>query len=126
MSLESRMAHHARLCDELKALTAQKNTAYGDSNHLIVEEFGPASLAIRLSDKYRRAKTLLLNAEIASGDEALIDTLRDLANYSLLAITELAELQKPAIKKAPAKRRNPRTTQEVPDSVQTVSTDEQP
>ncbi len=113
MSLESRMLHHAQLCDDLKALTAQKNAAYGDSVHQTIEEFGPGSLIIRLSDKYNRVKALLTNPDITVGDEAITDTLRDLANYCLLAITELtelAELQKPPVKKAPAKRRAPRTT----------------
>lgn len=128
MSHESRMAQHAQLCDGLKALTAQKNAAYGDSFHQTVEEFGPSSLIIRLSDKYIRIKTLLTNPDIDAGDEAITDTLRDLANYCLLAITELtelAELQKPPVKKAPAKRRAPRTTTpEVIPNVDEPSQDE--
>lgn len=128
MSLESRMAQHAELCDGLKALTAQKNAAYGDSFHQTIEEFGPGSLIIRLSDKYNRVKALLTNPDITAGDEAITDTLRDMANYCLLAITELtelAELQKPPVKKAPAKRRAPRTTTpEVLPYVEPAPTDE--
>lgn len=80
--------NHKRLCMFLNELYEQKNAAYGDSFRKTYEEYGPAMLCIRLDDKLRRAKQLLLKGGDPD-DESVIDTLVDLANYAIMGVMEL-------------------------------------
>jgi len=68
-------------------LLLQKNHDYGDSFHVQFEQFGPLSGIIRMSDKVARLTTLLKTE--AQVDEAMEDTLRDLAGYALLTLYEI-------------------------------------
>lgn len=84
---------HHRLCIGLTDLYETKNKAYGDSFRKTYKEYGPAMLCIRLDDKLSRVKQLLLKGE-APNDESVIDTLMDLANYSIMGIMELQRYKK--------------------------------
>ena len=44
---------------------------------------------IRLGDKYNRFKTLSRTSQQHVNDESIIDTLIDLANYSIMTVLEL-------------------------------------
>jgi len=74
--------------DELKTLIISKNRDYGDSFHLLYEEFGLQSVYIRLKDKINRLGSLV-SKEAEVKDETIKDTLSDLINYSILTLLEL-------------------------------------
>lgn len=85
----SKVKRHEEICKELNELYELKNKKYGDSFGKTFEEYGPAMLCIRLEDKLSRAKQLLLHGESETDDESIIDTLKDLANYSIMGIMEI-------------------------------------
>lgn len=73
------------ICDDLKALQKRKNADYGSVFSNSVYEYGLTAVAIRLSDKLNRFKTLLIRKALVK-DESMIDTLTDLAAYALMAV----------------------------------------
>ena len=80
---------HANLCDGLKELYRTKNSDYADS-YAKVRDIIPESILVRLHDKLGRITQLMLNQKAGQEvkDESIEDTLRDLANYSLLELVE--------------------------------------
>ena len=82
------MKEHEKLCDGLKELYKTKNHDYGDSFGKSYKDYGVIMAAIRLDDKLNRFKTLIKETAMVS-DESIVDTLRDLANYSLMTIIEI-------------------------------------
>ena len=84
-----KVLQHQKLCGELNALYEKKNHDYGDSFHTTFVEEGLAMPRIRLSDKLSRFNTLSRGAGQQVSDEALRDTLIDLANYALMTVMEL-------------------------------------
>lgn len=89
MNLEERVKKHMEICEHINNLYALKNRKYGNSFSKTYEEYGPAMLCILLEDKLQRAKQLLLKGEPGTDDESIIDTLQDLANYSIMGIMEI-------------------------------------
>lgn len=86
----NKVEKHAEICVELNKLYEAKNHDYGDSFGKGFKEYGPVMSAIRLEDKLLRFKTLIKsNAKV--GDESIIDTLKDLANYSIMTVIEMEE-----------------------------------
>lgn len=81
--------YHAKICKEMNELYERKNHDYGDSFHRSFEEEGMAMVRIRLSDKLNRFKTLTKGNEQLVDDESIRDTLLDLANYAVMAISEI-------------------------------------
>lgn len=72
--------------DELDTFVI-KNQKYGNSFDKSVEKYGLISALTRMSDKWNRLETLILNRENGNDtDESLLDTLKDLANYSNMTI----------------------------------------
>ena len=86
----NKIQEHEKLCDSLKELYVKKNHDYGDSFGKSYKEWGITMAAIRLDDKLNRFKTLIKESAMVS-DESIVDTLRDLANYSLMTIIEIEE-----------------------------------
>jgi len=84
----NKIKEHEKLCDELKELYVSKNHDYGDSFGKSYKDYGVIMAAIRLDDKLNRFKTLIKESAMVS-DESIVDTLRDLANYSLMTIIEI-------------------------------------
>lgn len=80
---------HGKICLSLNELYARKNADYGDSFGRSFREYGLTMVCIRLEDKLNRIKSLSKNAAQVS-DESIVDTLMDLANYSIMALVELA------------------------------------
>lgn len=75
---------------ELKEMYVSKNSDYGDSFNDLLHEFGLITVVIRLQDKMNRLKTITKNdGEYLVKDEAIRDTLMDLANYSIMALMRL-------------------------------------
>lgn len=87
---------HQDILDIMHDTYIQKNTAYGDSFSSSFKEFGILSAIVRISDKFNRAKNLAKDKDktIDVGDETIIDTLLDLANYCILTIMEIRKQDK--------------------------------
>lgn len=89
----AKMMMHAELCNDLNILYRKKNQDYGDSFHKTFVEEGFAMARIRLTDKLERFKTLSKGCYQHVQDEAIRDTLIDLANYALMTILEIDEAE---------------------------------
>lgn len=76
-----------RIARELSNLYERKNTDYGDSFGRSVEKYGLISALTRISDKFNRLESLILNGEHTEvNDESLDDTLKDLAAYCIMTV----------------------------------------
>ena len=78
--------NYEEIIDKLYKTYQAKNTAYGDSFNISLDEEGLAAARIRLGDKYRRFATLSKNPDIPTGDESIQDTLMDMANYAIMTV----------------------------------------
>jgi hypothetical protein len=83
---------YEEIVKELYDIYKRKNHDYGDSFSIVYQKFGLQSAVIRLWDKLLRLETLL-NTE-AQVDESVEDTLKDLANYAIMALIELQKSNK--------------------------------
>lgn len=78
------------LTDNILATYSRKNADYGNSFGKSVERYGLISALTRMSDKWNRLETLILNGgNRLVNDESLIDTLMDLATYCLMTVMEI-------------------------------------
>jgi hypothetical protein len=75
--------------NEMKNLYLKKNHDYGDSVSKTFDEYGLTSFLVRMDDKMNRIKTLNKIQDAAVRGEKIEDTLLDLANYAILALTEI-------------------------------------
>ena len=75
--------------ESMKDLYLKKNHDYGDSVSKIFDEYGLTSFLVRMDDKMNRIKTLNKIQDTAVRGEKIEDTLLDLANYAILALTEI-------------------------------------
>lgn len=85
----TKIERHEKMCNDLHSLYMRKNAAYGDSFGETFRKLGVISAVTRISDKYNRLVNLTTHPKIKSEDESIIDTLVDLANYSLMTVMEL-------------------------------------
>lgn len=101
-----------------ETLYAERNEKYGDSFSKTFQEYGPTVALIRLEDKLNRAKSLISNGLNGSDGESIIDTLKDLSNYSNMAIIELTATTEKTTEapapKAPKKKGNKKAGEETP------------
>lgn len=86
--LQYKIDEHGKLCDGLKNLYATKNADYGDSMHPLFEEYGLTAFLVLFGIKIQRIKSLK-DKEDERHYESIEDSLLDLANYALIAVTEL-------------------------------------
>ena len=86
--LQWKIAEHGRICEFIKDLYRTKNADYGDSMHPLYEEYGLTAFLVLFGIKIQRVKTLMTKGSKATY-ESLEDSLLDLANYALIAVTEL-------------------------------------
>lgn len=91
------------LLDEMKELHIRKNAGYsGESldrwaNFRMSEGFGVSAFLgclVRMSDKFIRITNLVKNPKNEMVGESIIDTLKDLAAYALIAICLYEEEEK--------------------------------
>ena len=75
---------------DLKAMYDRKNKDYGDSFNRSLNKRGLIAYIVRAEDKFERIDNLLSNPAYVN-DEAIEDTIRDLANYSIMAVMWLEE-----------------------------------
>ena len=87
-SILLRLKIHKNICEQLHYLYKTKNADYGDSFAKVRQELGDLAILVRLCDKMERLKTLLLVGEQRVKDEAIDDTLLDIANYAILELVE--------------------------------------
>lgn len=85
--LQYKIQQHGMICDSLKELYATKNADYGDSMHPLFEEYGLTAFLVLFGIKIQRIKSLQTGK--VRHYESLEDSLLDLANYALIAVTEL-------------------------------------
>lgn len=79
---------HKDLCEELHQTYLAKNKDYGNSFAEQVQEYGQVVSLIRIEEKFKRFKQLVLTEEQEVKDEKAFDTLLDMANYCLLSAME--------------------------------------
>ncbi|MFJ3387532.1 MULTISPECIES: nucleotide modification associated domain-containing protein [unclassified Lysinibacillus] len=85
-----------KLVETLKS----KNADYGNNVDKNIDEWGLSSLAIRLDDKLSRFKNLIKeNKARQVSDEAIEDTLLDLAGYAILGYRKMQEMNHKVIDK---------------------------
>lgn len=87
------MEEYEKVLNELRELYERKNHDYGNSFSILFQKFGMKSVVIRLYDKLLRLETLC-EKEAQVKDESIIDTLMDLANYSIIAVAEMRKCTK--------------------------------
>jgi len=82
---------HQEICDEIHETWVQKNAAYGDSFHELYADLGIISAVTQITHKYNRLKNLVKekNADMIAGDESIMDTLLDMANYCIMTAMEI-------------------------------------
>ena len=85
--LQWKINEHGKMCDFIKNLYKTKNADYGDSMHPLYEEYGLTSFLVLFGIKIQRIKTLMQKTD--ANYESLEDSLMDLANYALIALTEI-------------------------------------
>lgn len=88
-SLTTNVDRFKSLADELSNLYRLKNNAYGNSFSESVESYGLIAALTRISDKFHRLENIILHPEVDTGDERLIDTLKDMASYAIMTCMEV-------------------------------------
>lgn len=63
---------------------AIKNKKYGNSFEVSVDKYGMIAALTRISDKFNRIENLILTGDNGTDDEAITDTLIDMANYCVM------------------------------------------
>lgn len=88
-----KVTRFGEIVDGMKALYESKNADYGDSFHEGFTRIGPAYAVGRIFDKYNRIENLLLkqNSVALVKDESVLDTLSDLACYSVMLRMEIEQ-----------------------------------
>lgn len=76
----------AEVTHQMLELYSRKNRDYGDSFNHSLDEDGLLVAKIRLGDKISRFNSLLKNGEAKVTDESMLDTLIDIANYSVMTV----------------------------------------
>ena len=82
-----RVKQMAKVQAECLELFKRKNQDYGDS----FADYGVVCVLVRMGDKLKRYVSVSNNGVSLVNDEALSDTLKDLHNYSAMAIMLLDE-----------------------------------
>lgn len=86
---EKKVSEFTIICKDLTDLYYNKNLDCGDSFGKSFQEWGMPMACIRLTDKLNRLCALTKSDEHRVQDESIEDTLRDLANYSIMTLIEL-------------------------------------
>ncbi|MBO0558950.1 DUF1599 domain-containing protein [Clostridium botulinum] len=81
---------HDLICEELNKIYKNKNYDYGDSFGETYKKLGIISAITRITDKVNRLQSLATKEQKVK-DESIKDTLKDLANYSIMTLIELED-----------------------------------
>lgn len=95
MTDEQRYKRHKEILLNLHKTYISKNKDYGNSFSEMYRELGCITALTRIGDKYNRLKSLMKKSEAERlvKDEAITDTLLDMANYAIMTVIEI-EAQK--------------------------------
>lgn len=74
---------------EMRNLYDKKNQDYGDSFGQSFQKWGLPMACIRLGDKLNRLESFAKSQEMKVKDESIMDTLMDMANYSIMTLIEI-------------------------------------
>lgn len=76
-----------RVHEEIKTTFEAKNADYGNSFEKSLDKFGLIAAVVRISDKFERLTNLTDRQRFARAQvsESLSDTLKDMANYCIMA-----------------------------------------
>ncbi len=84
-----------KIASQITETYEKKNTDYGNSFSESIEKYGYVAGLVRMSDKLNRAENLLLKQDTALvNDESAVDTLLDLAAYSIMLAMEVLNKKK--------------------------------
>ena len=86
---KTRVERFEDITSELEDLYKAKDAAYGNSFGETYKKLGIVSAVTRISDKYNRLCNLATHPEVDDLGESKIDTLMDLAAYSIMTIMEI-------------------------------------
>ena len=86
---------HSEITKQLNEIYIAKNTDYGDAFGDTFKKLGIISAVTRIVDKTNRLMSLSAKTEAERNvkDETIKDTLMDLANYALMTLIEMEELE---------------------------------
>ena len=85
----NKVDRHEELALQLNETYRKKNNDYGDSFGKSFEKYGITAALVRMEDKWNRLNSLAAGTQQMVNDESIIDTLCDLANYSLMTVMEI-------------------------------------
>ena len=91
MTQQEKNIEFKKITDKMLELYSSKNELYGDSFNQLMHELGLIAGVVPLDNKLRRVKSIVKGAEVKF--ESLEDSLMDLANYSILMLIHLKELE---------------------------------
>lgn len=84
-----RICLHGKVCEFIHNTYVEKNSDYGNSFSKVRKKY-PEAICVRLNDKLSRLEQLLKpNYERKVKDEAIEDTLIDLACYAIMELVEM-------------------------------------
>lgn len=89
--MKTRVEIFEEITDDLVRLYKSKDAAYGNSFGETYDKLGIVSAVTRISDKYNRLCNLATHPEIDDIGESKVDTLMDLAAYSIMTIMKIME-----------------------------------
>lgn len=80
-----------KIYEKLYDTYCRKNNDYGDSFAKVRQKYNEQFpvILIRLSDKFCRLESLLLNGNQQVKDESITDTLLDICNYAAMEVLEM-------------------------------------
>ena len=86
---------HSEITNQLNEIYIAKNTDYGDAFGDTFKKLGIISAVTRIVDKTNRLMSLSAKTEAERNvkDETIKDTLMDLANYAIMTLIEMEELE---------------------------------
>ena len=86
---------HSEITKQLNEIYIAKNTDYGDAFGDTFKKLGIISAVTRITDKTNRLMSLSAKTEAERNvkDETIKDTLMDLADYALMTLIEMEELE---------------------------------
>lgn len=80
----NQVEHFEQITKEMSSLYAKKNADYGDSFSKSLDKYGIIAALTRISDKFNRLESLIVNKNNQVKDERLEDTLMDMASYCIM------------------------------------------
>lgn len=89
MDRDSKVVEFEKITKEMVDTYTRKNHDYGDSFGESITKYGPIAGLVRLSDKWNRLNSLILNGDAKVKDESIVDTLTDLACYAIMLRMEM-------------------------------------